>query len=258
MAKPKAKRSRARQKAVESKKLARRKRMFAAIVAVDLVLVASFAALVTNTFSTGSQQLPSLAQFTSFAQATAAEAGQVPAQQLSRVQVPSPGLGSADDLPVELSLPALDVTLPINLPATLPAPSLELPSTDELPIDVPEMLAEMVPTAAIVEHLAAIVETNGQQRMTNVNLTFYDCASQGFCGRMYNGHKVYEGAAACSWNLAIGTRFRISGDPTGRVYACEDRGLLTNTWVDIFFYYPADGYNWQAQVGRHGTIEIVN
>ena len=48
------------------------------------------------------------------------------------------------------------------------------------------------------------------------------------------------------------------GDPTGRTYICEDRGLLANTWVDIFFYYPADGYRWQAQVGRYGTIEIVN
>jgi hypothetical protein len=91
----------------------------------------------------------------------------------------------------------------------------------------------------------------------NANLTFYDCADQGFCDAMYNGRKVYEGAAACSWNMSIGTRFFIVGDPTDRVYICEDRGLLADTWVDIFWHHPKDGYAWQAKVGRYGTIVIV-
>jgi hypothetical protein len=92
----------------------------------------------------------------------------------------------------------------------------------------------------------------------DVNITFYDCANQGFCGEMYNGEMVHEGAAACSWNLPIGTAFFIVGDPTGRIYICKDRGLLTDTWVDIFWYHPADGYSWQAAVGRYGTIAIVS
>jgi hypothetical protein len=75
---------------------------------------------------------------------------------------------------------------------------------------------------------------------------------------MYNGRKVYEGAAACSWDLPIGTRFVIVGDPTHRIYTCEDRGLLANTWVDIFWYYPSQGHSWQSIVGRYGTIEIVS
>ncbi len=54
-------------------------------------------------------------------------------------------------------------------------------------------------------------------KVDNVNVTFYDCLDQGFCGTMYNGGQVYEGAAACSWNLPIGTRFFIHGDPTGRI-----------------------------------------
>ena len=91
----------------------------------------------------------------------------------------------------------------------------------------------------------------------NVNVTFYDCLSQGFCGYMYGGKLVYEGAAACSWNLPLGTLFTIVGDPTQRVYVCEDRGLLPDTWVDIFWYDPADGWVWQASVGRHATIEIL-
>lgn len=91
----------------------------------------------------------------------------------------------------------------------------------------------------------------------NVNITFYDCANQGFCGHMANGEVVYEGVAACSWNLPIGTAFYILGDPTQRIYVCKDRGLLDDTWVDIFWYHPDDGYNWQSQVGRYGTIFIV-
>jgi hypothetical protein len=91
----------------------------------------------------------------------------------------------------------------------------------------------------------------------NVNITFYDCANQGFCGHMYGGEWVYEGAAACSWNLPIGTAFYIVGDPTQRIYVCKDRGLLDDTWVDIFWYHPDDGYDWQADVGRFGTIFIV-
>ena len=47
--------------------------------------------------------------------------------------------------------------------------------------------------------------------MHNVNITFYDCLVDGFCGAMYNGEQVYEGAAACSWNLPIGTTFSIAG-----------------------------------------------
>jgi hypothetical protein len=95
-------------------------------------------------------------------------------------------------------------------------------------------------------------------RINNVNITFYDCKSQGFCGSMYNGRRVYEGAAACSWNLAIGTKFVILGDPTKRIYICEDRGLLANTWVDIFWHDAADGWRWQSTVGRSGSIEIVD
>jgi hypothetical protein len=120
---------------------------------------------------------------------------------------------------------------------------------------LPEIAEPETPSASVVRTPAT---QGGRGRIGGVNITFYDCAGQGFCGAMYNGRRVYEGAAACSWNLAIGTKFRIVGDPTGRVYVCEDRGLLANTWVDIFFYDPSDGYRWQRAVGRYGTIEIVS
>jgi hypothetical protein len=90
-----------------------------------------------------------------------------------------------------------------------------------------------------------------------VNVTFYDCVRQGFCDEMYNGSKVYEGAAACSWDLPIGTKFYIVGDPTDRVYVCEDRGLLEDTWVDIFWHHPSDGRKWQKEVGRYAPIILV-
>jgi hypothetical protein len=96
------------------------------------------------------------------------------------------------------------------------------------------------------------------EQISSANITFYDCAYQGFCGGMYNGTQVFEGAAACSWDLPLATRFVIVGDPTQRLYVCEDRGLLADTWIDIFFYDPADGWAWQAAVGRYVTILIVN
>ena len=117
----------------------------------------------------------------------------------------------------------------VEAPAHVPAPSPYAPSRDQ-------------------------VVTKGKMTAT---LTFYDCLSQRFCGAMSNGQKVYEGAAACSYNLATGTMFTITGDPTGRVYVCKDRGLLPNTHVDIFWNDPADGWRWQRAVGSRGTIEIV-
>jgi hypothetical protein len=87
--------------------------------------------------------------------------------------------------------------------------------------------------------------------------TFYACLGNGFCGRMANGEGVHASAAACSSNLALGTKFRIDGDPSGRVFTCLDRGALTPTWVDVFFYDAADGWAWQANIGTSNTITIV-
>jgi hypothetical protein len=76
---------------------------------------------------------------------------------------------------------------------------------------------------------------------------------------MASGIAVFEGAAACSGDLPFGTKIRISGDPTGRVYECLDRGHLASTWVDVFFYDTRDGIAWQSLLGGTVTnIEIVN
>ena len=89
-------------------------------------------------------------------------------------------------------------------------------------------------------------------------VTFYACISDGFCGTMSNGQEVFPGAAACSTNLPFGTRFVINADPTARVFTCLDRGALTPTWVDIWFYDIADGWAWQSNIGTSSDITILN
>jgi hypothetical protein len=85
--------------------------------------------------------------------------------------------------------------------------------------------------------------------------TFYSCLNNGFCGAMYNGQQVFPGAAACSWNMPLGTRFFVNSDPTRAVYTCLDRGALANSWVDIWFYDSADGWAWQSMIG--GTTNAI-
>lgn len=87
--------------------------------------------------------------------------------------------------------------------------------------------------------------------------TFYSCIGNGFCGTMATGAQVYAGAAACSYDLPFGTRFFVNGDPARRVFTCMDRGALTSTWVDIWFYDAADGWAWQSIVGTHSAITII-
>jgi hypothetical protein len=92
-------------------------------------------------------------------------------------------------------------------------------------------------------------------------ITIYGCVGPGggFCNNTASGVPVFEGAAACSGDLPFGTRLRISGDPTGRVYECLDRGALASTWVDVFFYNTSDGIAWQSLLGGTvANIEIVN
>ena len=97
--------------------------------------------------------------------------------------------------------------------------------------------------------------------LLRARITVYGCVGPGggFCGGMAGGGKVFEGAAACSYDLPFGTKLKIHGDPTGRVYECLDRGALPATWIDVYFYNTSEGIAWQSLLG--GTIaqiEIVN
>ncbi|HEU0072955.1 MAG TPA: hypothetical protein VFS30_03020 [Dehalococcoidia bacterium] len=147
-------------------------------------------------------------------------------------------------LPPATQLDAVEAPQPLDMfAAALPLPLLaQTPIAEELPEPL------IAPPGGL--------PTEGE--IFRVDVTFYDCLDQGFCGAMYNGEPVYEGAAACSWDLPLGTRFAIDNDPTRRIYVCADRGLLPDTWVDIYFYSPQDGWDWQRSVGRHATVHILS
>jgi len=92
-------------------------------------------------------------------------------------------------------------------------------------------------------------------------VTIYGCTGPGggFCNHMATGGNAFQGAAACSYNLPFGTKLTIAGDPTGRVYECLDRGMLSPTWIDVYFEDTADGIAWQSQLGSTlADIQIVN
>ena len=94
----------------------------------------------------------------------------------------------------------------------------------------------------------------------DVQVTFYACEGDGtgsYCGAMANGAIVHEGAAACGYAFELGQRFRILGDPTGREYQCEDRGLGPYAWVDIWFPTAEEGWPWLAQTGTWATVEVL-
>ncbi|MHB8377520.1 MAG: RlpA-like double-psi beta-barrel domain-containing protein [Dehalococcoidia bacterium] len=92
-------------------------------------------------------------------------------------------------------------------------------------------------------------------------ITIYGCTGPGggYCNRMSSGGEPFAGAAACSSNLPFGTKLKIDGDPTGRTYECLDRGMLSPTWVDVYFSDTSDGMAWQRQLGStESNIRIVN
>jgi len=79
----------------------------------------------------------------------------------------------------------------------------------------------------------------------------------GYCGGMANGLTVHDGAAACSADK-LGQRFTIEGDPTGRVYTCEDTGgAVLNDHRDIWFMQSDAGYLWWVQVGERAVITVL-
>lgn len=79
----------------------------------------------------------------------------------------------------------------------------------------------------------------------------------GFCGPMRDGTVVYEGAAACALTY-LGQQFRIVGDPTERIYTCNDTGSAVHgLHRDIFFHHAEDGWPWLQQVGTLVVLEIV-
>jgi hypothetical protein len=142
----------------------------------------------------------------------------------------------------EEAVPQQQVVDPELAPAPTPDPPPE-PAPEPPPPPPPAPAPQPVPTG---EGLL----------IPGARVTFYACVGDGFCGNMASGSPVFDGAAACSNDLAMGTRFSIVTDPTGRVYQCLDRGYLAPTWVDVWFYDVASGWPWQAVVGAWSDIII--
>ena len=98
------------------------------------------------------------------------------------------------------------------------------------------------------------------------SLSFYYCGANGgprmgdgggFCGHMANGQVVHHGAAACA-AAYMGQRFRVEGDPYGRIYTCTDTGgAVGGMHRDIWFDDAGVGWAWLQTVGFTATIEIV-
>jgi hypothetical protein len=145
--------------------------------------------------------------------------------------------------------------------AQQPAPEEHL-AEEPAPLSAEEPAPPPAPEpapAAPIEPLSALAvapPSEGGRIIHGVRVTFYNCLGGGFCGNMSSGYRVHEGAAACSYDLPLGTRFTIATDPTGRVYQCLDRGLLSPTWVDVWFHDAANGWLWQSQVGSWSDIII--
>lgn len=106
--------------------------------------------------------------------------------------------------------------------------------------------------------------TAGDQ--VSATVSFYYCEQGGtafvgdgggFCGAMRDGTVVRSGAAACDATY-LGQRFRIQGDPTGRVYTCNDTGsAVGGLHRDIWFATAEEGVAWARGVGQLAVIEII-
>ncbi len=70
---------------------------------------------------------------------------------------------------------------------------------------------------------------------------------------MYSGDMPYEGAAACSWNLPLGTQIRL---PDGAVVTCLDRGYLGPNHVDLFAPTAAQGWSLIRRYGDWAWVEV--
>jgi hypothetical protein len=70
-----------------------------------------------------------------------------------------------------------------------------------------------------------------------------------------SGEWPYVGSCACSYMYPLGTQFLL---PDGWVVTCNDRGMLTGSWVDIFVPSTAWGQaNVAEAYGSWADVEIV-
>ncbi len=148
-----------------------------------------------------------------------------------------------------------DVTLTVAADA---APAAPASPASPPPVDRPAAIA--YPGAEVTPELSPGVRIEA-------TVSFYYCDQSegderpgdggGFCGAMRDGTIVYPGAAACSYDY-LGQQFRIEGDPTERIYRCNDTGnAVLGLHRDIWFQSSDEGWLWAYRVGQRAVIEIL-
>ena len=243
----------------------------AALLAVVAATAPSWAALGGTSASTGVLTVQSSAGVTGTTAARSQDlsattfVGGVPFVQHANYLAGQAGAASAASSFVEAARQAPLVSYIQGINEELALPYLNDVISTKNTIDAWTAAVAEVERRATVQSAVAGISTGpvwqgslaSGTRIPGARLTFYACIGSGFCGNMANGQQVFAGAAACSSNLPFGTKFVIAADPGQRVFVCLDRGVLSPTWVDIWFYNPADGWAWQSIVGAQGDIIIV-
>ncbi len=163
------------------------------------------------------------------------------------------------------AVPPAFAPLPVSAPLAPPAP-VALPRFEATPAAGAILDARIRGRTASAIHSTATprLEPGGRALAT---VSFYYCApgsgalpagdGGNFCGAMRDGAIVHSGAAACDYAY-LGQRFRVEGDPTGRVYTCHDTGSAVHgLHRDIWFRTSDEGWRWQHAVGARAVIEVV-
>ena len=174
------------------------------------------------------------------------------------------GLIAAQPFAVE-SIAAWDVSAQRWLVHIAGAPSIVNTLGSRLSADMPVFLLR---SANLPDPSIPVSEVQDGTGRPVERITYYYCErgenpagwgdGGGFCGFMRSGATVYEGAASCAPEY-FGTRFRIDGDPTERVYTCEDTGGgVGSGHRDVWFNDSDDAYAWWRQVGPTAEVILVD
>lgn len=128
--------------------------------------------------------------------------------------------------------------------------SLAIPHLFEFEVPREEDATEQVENSNPLPTTIPTPEVISVSREAGWFITFYNCDGQGggYCNLMANGEKVYSGVAACGGALRQGSKFKIAGDPTSRVYECTDTGYGGWYWVDIWFPSYQEGIEWLREI----------
>jgi hypothetical protein len=114
-----------------------------------------------------------------------------------------------------------------------------------------KLVLSLLAGAALVGAASLISDGTASAETMSVQVTHYYATGN----PMYSGIYPYHGAAACSWDLPLGTVLRFRD---GREVICLDRGQLGwGGWVDIFAATWAEGQRIQQSYEYYSGREPV-